>query len=228
MDTTTIDKKGNTQVNVGKVKFVRHEQTREEEKWNVITHGIGAALAIVATIVMLILSNNPSEYVGSAVFGVGFFCLYFCSTMYHAAPHDTKAKRIWRLFDHSTIYLLIGGTYAPILLSPYAGKYGIYFFIGQWIIIAIGILFKFLVKTKTTLIHTIFCAIVGWSGLILMPTIFQANQNLFTFVLIGGIIYTLGIIAYAIPKKWSHVIWHFFVLGGTIAHFIGILLFILL
>ena len=218
-------KNSNTKEKV-KPSLPRYEETYEEEVWNVITHGSGAIFAIVATILMLVWSSTTKQYVGAIFYGIGFFALYFCSTMYHAQPHNTKRKRVWRLFDHSTIYLLIGGTYAPILLSPYAGSHGFQFFIIQWILIAVGILFKFLVPQKTTVLHVVFCAILGWSGLMVLPTIYSTNINLFTWILIGGIIYTLGIAVFATPKKWSHVIWHFIVLGGSVAHFIGIAIYI--
>lgn len=218
-------KNSNTKEKV-KPSLPRYEETYEEEVWNVITHGAGAIFAIVATILMLVWSSTTKQYVGAIFYGIGFFALYFCSTMYHAQPHNTKRKRVWRLFDHSTIYLLIGGTYAPILLSSYAGSHGFQFFIIQWILIAVGILFKFLVPQKTTVLHVVFCAILGWSGLMVLPTIYSTNINLFTWILIGGIIYTLGIAVFATPKKWSHVIWHFIVLGGSVAHFIGIAIYI--
>ena len=223
-----VDMKSKENVKSQKIKpnLPRYEETYEEEVLNVITHGAGAIFAIVATILMLIWSSSTKQYLGAIFYGVGFFALYFCSTMYHAQRHDTKRKRVWRLFDHSTIYLLIGGTYAPILLSSYVGNIGIVLFVIQWVLILIGITFKFLVPQKTTVLHVIFCAILGWSGIMVLPTIFSTNINLFTWILIGGIIYTLGIAVFATPKKWSHVIWHFIVLAGSVAHFIGIALYI--
>lgn len=202
-------------------------QTIGEEIGNAVTHGIGFLFAVVATILMLIKADTPREYVGVSLFGFGFMILYIMSCLYHSFRNGSKVKKLFRIFDHSSIYLLIGGTYAPILLCAVGGTLGLVFFIIQWVVIVAGIVLKVLRPGKNTVIHVIFCIILGWSGLLLMGQVYQFSHPLFWYILAGGLVYTIGVIVYAMRCKWAHFIWHFFVLFGTIPHFIGIYLYLL-
>lgn len=205
----------------------KRKQSLGEEIGNAITHGLGAIFAIVATVLMLVKANTTLEYVSTAIFGAGFFMLYIMSCLYHAFKSGTKVKRIFRYFDHTSIYLLIGGTYAPVLLLGVGGTLGWVYFIVQWVIIALGITLKCVRPGKNTVIHTIFCLILGWSGLSVLPNLWQFSPTVFWLILTGGIVYSIGIAFYASSFKYSHFIWHFFVLGGTIVHFLAIYMFIL-
>lgn len=199
-----------------------------QEVGNSVTHGVGALLAIVAFVLLLVKSNTPLEYLASIVYGICMFVMMLMSCLYHAFKSGSRVKRIWRRFDYSSIYLLIGGTFAPIYLVYWGNTLGIVLFIIQWVLIAIGITFVcvFGPGRFRPLHYTMYFAI-GWSGLIFIPDFIKNNLNLMYMILIGGLVYTFGMIPFAKKNvKSAHFIWHFFVLAGAIVHFIGILLFI--
>ena len=149
--------------------------------------------------------------------------------MYHAFPHGTAVKRLFRRFDYSSIYLLIGATFAPPLLNVVGGNFGIIFFIIQWVIIAAGVsLVGVFGPTKLRFIHIPMYVILGWSALMLMPSLISTSFPLAMWILAGGIVYTLGIIPFTMKLKVSHFIWHFFVLAGAVVQWIGIYKFIYL
>ena len=147
------------------------------------------------------------------------------STLYHCFPYGSKVKRIFRRFDYSSIYLLIGATFAPILLCYIGGTIGTVFFAIQWGIIIMGItLIAVFGPTRLKFIHFPLYIILGWSGLFFLPNMIQHQMVLFGYILSGGIIYTLGIIPFVIDKKISHFIWHIFVMIGALVQWVGIYL----
>ena len=112
-----------------------------EEIGNAITHGVGSVLSIIAFILMLISSTNMNERIGGIIYFIGLFTLFTMSCLYHAFPYASKVKRVFRRFDYLSIYLLIGATFAPILLEYIGGTLGVIFFIIQWVIIILGVTF---------------------------------------------------------------------------------------
>lgn len=209
---------------------LRRLQTLGEEIGNSITHGVAAIFAVIATIFMFLKCDTIRDYLGVSIYGFCMLMLYLMSCLYHAFKNGSKVKKVFRVFDHLSIFLLIGGTYAPILLvaiysmNPLLAN--IYFAI-QWSLILIGIICKVLIKQKTTILHTILCVILGWSGILILPYVYNYNNIFFYLILSGGICYTLGIIFYASTFKYAHFIWHFFCIFGTILHFIAIYLYVL-
>lgn len=200
-----------------------------EEIGNSVTHGIGSILSIVFYVLMLIHSNTVNEYIASTIYFLGLFFEFTMSTLYHAFPYGSKVKRIFRRFDYSSIYLLIGASFAPILLCYIGGIYGTIFVIIQWIIIITGVtLVAVFGPTRLKFIHFPLYFILGWSALIFVPKMFVNDFNLFLYILGGGIIYTLGIIPFFIDKKVSHFIWLFFVLAGAIVQWLGIYIYLYL
>ena len=194
-----------------------------EEIGNAVTHGAGAAFAVVAIVLMMIKQNSAAELVGALIYSVGLFVLFCISSLYHAFPYGSRVKRLFRRFDYSSIYLLIGATFAPILLAYIGGVKGLIFFIIQWILIAAGITFIGVFGPgKLKFIHFPLYIILGWSGLILLPEMLAENLPFFIYIITGGIVYSLGIIPFAIKAKISHFVWHFFVLGGAVLQWIGI------
>ena len=194
-----------------------------EEIGNAVTHGAGAAFAVVAIVLMMIKQNSAAEFVGALIYSVGLFVLFCISSLYHAFPYGSRVKRLFRRFDYSSIYLLIGATFAPILLAYIGGVKGLIFFIIQWILIAAGITFIGVFGPgKLKFIHFPLYIILGWSGLILLPEMLAENLPFFIYIITGGIVYSLGIIPFAIKAKISHFVWHFFVLGGAVLQWIGI------
>jgi hemolysin III len=195
-----------------------------EEIGNSITHGVGFLLAIAMFILMLLKSNNTLKITSSIVYGVSMIILMGMSSLYHAFPNKSRVKILFRRFDYSSIYLLIGGTYAPILLLLTGGMIGNIIFISQWILISVGITFiSIFGPGRLKLLHYSLYFIIGWGSAFFVP-LFNGNNNQLCFwIAVGGIIYTLGMIPFCIKKSnCAHFIWHFFVLFGCICQCIGI------
>lgn len=219
-----------------------------EEIGNSVTHGVGAILAIVAFVLMIRKSDTPQKIVSACVYGFCMFFMMLMSCLYHAFKYGSTVKRIWRRFDYTSIYLLIGGTFAPILLvfwgnpdyqmllSPNFGIdnfyqiLGIVVFIVQWVVIITGItLVCIFGPGRIKFINFPLYFTIGWAGILFIPGFFQTNNyELFYYILGGGIIYTLGMIPFAAlnKKEGAHFLWHFFVLAGAIVQYLGILFYI--
>lgn len=203
------------------------KQTLGEEIGNSITHGLGFAAAIVGTIFLLIKADTGKEYLASWIYGIGMVMLYLSSCLYHSFRNDTTVKKIFKRFDHLSIYLLIGGTFAPILLCGVDFTKGMIFFIIQWILIFFGVILKAINTQKYHLFHVVLYLAIGWSGLLFVPDMLNNSLGLFWFILGGGLAYSLGIAFYASKFPYAHFVWHFFCLTGTILQFLGIYFFIL-
>ncbi|MDE6584413.1 MAG: hemolysin III family protein [Anaeroplasmataceae bacterium] len=199
-----------------------------EEIGNAVTHGVGAILAIVGTVFMLLKSDTGLKIAASIVYGFSMFFMMLMSCLYHSFRGGSKVKRLWRRFDYTSIYLLIGGTFAPLYLVYWGNTLGIVLFIIQWVLIATGVTFVCIFGPgRIKWLHYTLYFAIGWSGLIFIPDWIQNNLNLLWMILGGGVVYTLGMIPFAKRNvKSAHFIWHFFVLCGAIVHFLGILLFV--
>ncbi|MEG1204246.1 MAG: hemolysin III family protein [Clostridia bacterium] len=208
-----------------------------EEIANAITHGVGAIGAIVALIVMIIaavLYGNVWQVVSVSIYGTTLVILYTMSTLYHSLAH-TKARRVFQIFDHASIYLLIAGTYTPFTLVTLRqdGAVGWTIFSIVWAMALIGIVSSTLsidkFKGKFKVIKTAMYIIMGWAIVFAIPDIAKFIQPLGVFWLAaGGILYTLGTIFYLNKHiKYFHSIWHIFVLMGSICHFISIMFYVL-
>ena len=195
-----------------------------EEVGNSVTHGLGSVFAVVALVLMTLAADRAEEYISAVIYFLGLFCMFTMSCLYHAFPHGSGVKRLFRRFDYSGIYLLIGATFAPVLICYFGDLFGFIFFAVQWAVIAAGIsLVGVFGPTRLRFLHIPMYVILGWSALMLLPfMIFGGAVELATWILLGGVIYTIGIIPFAIKIKASHFIWHFFVLAGAVAQWIGI------
>lgn len=208
------------------------DYTIGEELISSISHGVGAALSIVATVLSIIKAASSGlavEVVSAVLFGIMMTLLYTMSCIYHALPRS-NAKRVFRVFDHCTIFLLIAGTYIPVLLVSIGGLIG-------WIYLAIivvssvvGIIFNAIDVDKYEKV-SLFCYIfMGWIIVFAFKPLASAiNHKGISLLVAGGIVYTIGAVLYKIgdEKRYFHSIWHFFVLGGTILHFFTIYLYVL-
>ena len=196
-----------------------------EEVGNAVTHGVGALFAIAALVLMLIRSDTGLKLTSALVYGICLILMFLMSCLYHSFKWGTKVKRLWRRFDYISIYLLIGGTFTPLWLLYWGGTAGIAFCIAEWVIIVTGItLIGVFGPERATKIHITLYIILGWCGLVFLPKMIQNDLTLFFFTLGGGLLYTIGIAPFAMKKKGAHFIWHFFVLFGAIAHWLGIYL----
>lgn len=196
-----------------------------EEIGNSITHGVGVLIGITCLILLIIKSNNGIELMASLVYGVGMILMMLMSCLYHAFKCDTVVKRLFRRFDYIGIYLLIGGTFAPLYLIYLGGTVGIILFIVQWVLIITGITFVAIFGPgRVKILNFILYFAIGWSGIMFIPNFLNNNINLLYYILIGGLVYTLGMIPFVMKNiKGSHFIWHFCVLIGALIQYIGIL-----
>ncbi|MBQ7387110.1 MAG: hemolysin III family protein [Clostridia bacterium] len=200
-----------------------------EEIGNAVTHGIGAVFAIVSLVLMLRLSESPVEYLSAIVYSVGMFFMFAMSCLYHAFSHGSAVKRLFRRFDYTGVYLLIGATFTPPLLCFIGGTFGTLFSIIQWVVIIVGItLIAVFGPTRLRRVHMPLYITLGWSALLLLPSLIKGSLPLAMWILGGGVAYTLGIIPFMMKSKVSHFIWHFFVLAGALVQWIGIYNYIFL
>ena len=198
-----------------------------EEVGNAVTHGIGALLGIAGFVLLLLRSDTGMKLCASIIYGTCIVLMFLMSCLYHGFRWGTKVKRIWRRFDYISIYLLIGGTFTPLWLLYWGGMEGIAFCAGEWALILAGITVIAVFGTgRGRKIHMTLYVILGWCGLVFLPRMVKDSLPLFFFMLGGGLLYTLGIIPFAIRKKGAHFIWHFFVLFGAVTHWFGIYLFL--
>lgn len=198
-----------------------------EEVGNAVVHGIGAGLAIAGFILLLLKSDTGLKIMATCFYGISLIVLMLMSTLYHAFKSGSTVKRLWRRFDYSSIYLLIGGTFAPLYLVYWGNTLGIVIFCIEWSLIILGItMLSIFGPGRFKWLHFSLYFIIGWSGLIFLPDWFKNNIPLLWMILIGGVIYTIGMIPFSRDKKYSHFIWHFFVIIGAILHWFGIYLFV--
>ncbi len=199
------------------------KRTILEEIGNSITHGVGALIAIYVLIIMIIKSTSPLMLIASLVYGISMFLTMIMSCLYHAFKSESKVKRLWRRFDYSCIYLLIGGTYAPLFLIYLGNTLGIILFCIQWSLIILGItMVAIFGPGKVKILNYILYFLIGWAGILFIPEWINTERVLLSFILFGGIAYTLGMIPFGMKIKGSHFIWHFFVLLGCILQWTGI------
>ncbi|CAM1373752.1 Hemolysin-3 [Tenacibaculum litopenaei] len=204
-------------------------QTAVEEKLNAWSHGVGAVLGIVGLFVLLANSDHkPWSLFSIWVYGVSMIVLFTASTLYHAVQSEAR-KHLFRIVDHLSIYLLIAGTYTPVLLLLLLHSKGWTLFYGVWGIALVGIVLKLFFTGKFEVVSTLLYLVMGW----LIVFDFEALVNAIhpdglALLIAGGIFYTVGIVFYAIKKiPYHHVIWHFFVLGGAACHYFMILNYVI-
>ena len=207
-----------------------------EEIGNAITHGVGAILTIIAVILLLQKSDTPLKIIASIVYCLAMFFMFFNSCLYHSWRWGSTVKRIWRRFDYTSIYLMIAGTFAPLQLIEIPAEYGnpngyifgIIYFACMWAVSITGITLTCVFGPgRTKKINFPLYFVIGWSGLCVLPGwLIHKNYELLLWILIGGIVYTLGMIPFAVlrGKKSAHFIWHLIVMAGVIIQFLGIYL----
>lgn len=218
---------------VKKERISLPKYTLGEELISSISHGIGALLSIAALILCIIFAvKNKSivAIISSCIYGSSLIILYTMSCLYHAlAPN--RSKKVFRVFDHCSIFLLIAGSYTPFLLITIGGVKGIIMLIIMWLSAILGIIFNSINLEKYDKMSFILYLLMGW---MIVFSFKQLLNNLptpgFILLLAGGIVYTIGAVIYAIGDdkiKYLHSIWHFFVLGGSIFQFFTIFLYVI-
>lgn len=212
--------------------MIGQRQTHSEEIANVLTHGGGMIFGIVASIILMVKavhSGNLWVISSFAVYAVCMTSSYVTSTFYHASA-SARQKRLLRRFDHSAIYLHIAGTYTPFTLVALRqeGLWGWGLFTIVWIAAAVGVWLSFRRMKKKDHLKTTCYLVMGWVVVIAfkpLVDVFQRTNSMdvLYWLIAGGLFYTVGTIFFYLDKyKYMHPIWHFFVLGGSVCHFLAI------
>jgi hemolysin III len=216
--------------NLRKESYSLKTQTIGEEIANSITHGVGIGLSIAALVILVVLASKRGDawrIVSFSIYGTTLFLLYLASTLYHSFVNP-KIKNIFRILDHSAIYLLIAGTYTPVTLTLMRGAWGWTLFGLAWAIAIGGIIITALLLDKLKALLVLSYVVMGLLVVIaIKPMIQMVPRGMIIWLFIGGACYLLGIIFYLWNRlPYHHPIWHIFVLGGSISHFLGILFYL--
>jgi hemolysin III len=209
--------------------------TKSEEIFNMVSHIVGGAFSIAALTLCVVFSavhQTPYGVAASAIYGATMIILYTMSSIYHGLSPQLAAKRVFRVIDHCSVFLLIAGTYTPIALSALREQnaaLGWISFSIIWAAAALGITLN-AIDLKRYRVFSMICYLaMGWGILIAgKPTYISLGTGGFTLLLAGGILYTIGAVVYAKLKKirYSHSVFHLFVLAGSILHFFCILFYV--
>lgn len=211
--------------------YIPKSYSKLEENINIISHGVGFLFSIVALVVMLLKASQIGTaitIVSVCIYGASLIVLYAASTIYHAAKTPKLRERL-NIFDHASIYILIAGTYTPFTLLVLDGWVGWTIFGVSWGIALVGVVLKLFYTGRFDRISTIGYVVMGW---VIVLAVKPLMDNLSTeglwWLLVGGLSYTIGAVLYSINKlPFNHAIFHFFVLFGSIAHFVSIYCFVL-
>lgn len=198
-----------------------------EEVWNSITHGVMALLLLIVypyVAIKAYAQGGTLLAVGSSVFILSIFFMFLGSTLYHAMDYDTKHKYVFRILDHVFIYVAIAGTFTPIALYALGGTLGIVVVVLQWTAAIAGILYKVLARTSVPKVMVSIFLLMGWSAVLLIPSLIKNTSPVFMgLIILGGIFYSVGTYFYMQKDKpYYHTIWHVFINLAAISHFCAI------
>jgi hemolysin III len=206
----------------------QREQSPGEEIANGISHGLGAVAALVAIPVLLVHAARHADaafIAGASVFCASIFLLYLASTLYHALPAG-KAKRVFRVLDHSSIFLLIAGTYTPFTLGVLRGPWGWTLFGLVWGLAVAGVALKASGRASHPVFSTGLYLLMGWLVVIAVDPLFARVPTAgLLWLLAGGLCYTVGVVFFALDGwlPYGHLVWHLFVMAGTACHYVAVL-----
>lgn len=207
--------------------------SKGEEIFNGVSHIVGGALGViylVLSILYSVLYSTTPVLLANIAFASSMIVLYVMSSLYHMLGNAT-AKKVFQIFDHCSIFLLISGTYTPLIIMGLPTLKGYIILAIVWFFAILGIVLNAtLLKTKTVKIFSyITYILMGWCIVFIYDDLIKMNSNSLLFLFLGGIIYSIGFIFYGFgkKKKWFHSIWHLFVLFGTISHFVALIFLML-
>ncbi|MCO8042651.1 hemolysin III family protein [Acinetobacter bohemicus] len=213
-----------------KAPLISEDYDQAEERINYISHGLGALLAIIAGILLIVkgsyLSTGP--WIGLWVYALSMVLLFSASMLYHMSTSADR-RYFYKKVDHTAIYYLIAGTYTPFLSIAIPTAKAQYLLIALWIIAALGTLFKFIFIHRFQKLSLIAYLLMGWLAILVIDDMQQylSAQSL-TLLIIGGLAYTVGALFYALKRvRYAHAIWHIFVLIGAGSHFLSIYLYVI-
>jgi len=200
------------------------------ERFNSISHLIGAVFALAGAVIVIVYAASQGgliKIVSFSVYGASLFLLYLMSTLYHSIPG--RHKHVLKILDHQAIYLLIAGTYTPFTLVALKGVVGWTMFGAVWGLALIGIVLDALPRKGKRIVPIFIYILMGWVCLFSLDSLIQSiPEQGFFWLLLGGVIYTSGILFYVLDHwyPWCHGIWHLFVLAGSVCHYISILFYL--
>lgn len=205
---------------------IYRDLTSKEEIVNGITHGIGALLSVIALVVLIVVAGKHGDVlhlVSFSIYGVTLILLYLSSTLYHSFS-SPRIKNLFARFDHVSIFLLIAGTYTPILLTSIGGVWGWSLFGVIWGLALVGAVIRSIYLHRFRKLMVAVYLLMGWMFVIAGKQVYLSLPSIsLTFLILGGIAYSVGVIFYMWRKlPYSHGIWHLFVLAGSILHFFAI------
>ena len=205
--------------------------TIKEEIANSITHGVGSLLAIAACVLLIVfaaIKGGALRIVSVSIYGASLIVMFTMSTLYHALTNK-KAKKVFRVFDHTSIFLLIAGTYTPVALVTLRGALGWTIFGIIWAISIVGIVLNSISIEKFKKFSMIAYIAMGWCiVLAFYPLMQKLSREGIIFLLIGGALYTIGVVFYKLKRiRYMHSIWHAFVLAGAIMHYFCVQLYVI-
>lgn len=218
----------------GKVKEAKdhlvHFYSELEERFNIITHGIGFIASIVGAYFLLTKAyppEAPMEYFSYIIYSFSLIILYGASTLYHSAK-NLKWRRKLNIIDHAAIFLLIAGSYTPFTIITLKGTVGWSVFAIVWIIALIGIIFKLFFTGRFEKLSTAMFIIMGWLGIfVINPLIAALTTPALILLFAGGIFYSLGAVFFSLKKiRFNHAIFHVFVIAGSISHYFSIYFYV--
>ena len=210
-----------------RVRLRERPQSRGEEIANSVSHGVGAIGAIVAAVFLMVITvrrGGVAHIIGAGVFSITMVLVYLTSTLYHSMTRD-RPKRVFRILDHSAIFLLIAGTYTPFTLGVLRGPWGWSLLAVVWGMAIIGIVFTVVSKMKYPTLSTAVYVAMGWLFVVGVKPLWQNMQPWgMVWLLAGGVAYTGGVAFFAADRlRFGHAIWHLFVIAGTACHYIAVL-----
>ena len=205
---------------------LNHRYSDKEEKLNVISHGLGLVLSIVAFPFLILKSFNFEGFwqpISFIIYGASMLILYAASTFYHAAKNPKKRRKL-NILDHAAIYILIAGSYSPFCLAGLNSNLGWYMFLFVWLFAFTGIILKLFFTGKFDKISTAMYLLMGWQVMFFIKPLMESiTTSGFQFLIAGGVFYSIGAILYSIKKvPYNHAVFHVFVLMGSLSHFIAI------
>ncbi len=201
------------------------------EKFNAVTHLVGAVLALAGAALLVVLAAQGGEsrkVVGVSIYGATLVLLYLSSTLYHSLRG--RAKIIFQQLDHHSIYLLIAGSYTPFCLVTLRGAWGWSLFGVVWGLAIVGSLQELWSKSDSRMLSLVIYVVMGWATIVVAYPLLQAlGTSGFVWLATGGLLYTVGIIFYVLDDRLTHGhgIWHLFVIAGSAAHYFTILYYVL-
>jgi hemolysin III len=196
---------------------------------NAITHGVGAVFALVGAVYLIVVSTRGDAWlvVSCSIYGGTLILVYLCSTLYHSLVR-TRARHVFHVLDHSAIYFLIAGTYTPFMLVSMRGRVGWTLLGLVWALAIGGVIFKSLAVGRFPAASATVYLLMGWCIVFgLKPLLHAVSLHGMMWLAAGGLAYTLGILFFANDRlRYFHALWHVFVMGGSVAHYFAVLLYV--